>query len=420
MKEYEIRQLDNGLRVITCHMPGMESAAMGVWVGVGGRFEDKKVQGVSHFVEHLLFKGTKKRTSQQISSAIEGVGGHINAYTSEEYTCFMVKVRGKHQKLALDVLGDMISNPLFNPDDIEKERHVVKEEIHMILDTPGQLVGELIHQLMWPGHPLGRMLIGTEESVDSIKHGDILKFWHGSYFPKNILISAAGNVDVDRLLDDAKKYIKGVTNYEIPKSETFKPKQKLPEVKIITKPTEQIHVCIGMRSVPREDPDRYTVKLLSTVLGENMSSRLFQIIREKHGLCYDISSGVSYFKDTGGFVISSGVKLARLKKILQLVFRELRKIKKDSITDSELARAKEFYEGQLALEFEKTMTRMLWLGENLVSTGKVPTIKEVLRDVQKVSTEDIHRLSNRIFNSNNLNLAIIGPVKEDIKLDLEL
>lgn len=420
MKEYEIKELENGIRIISCRMPGMESAAIGVWIGIGGRFEDEKVHGISHFLEHLLFKGTKKRSSHEITKAIEGVGGHINAYTSEEYTCFMVKVRGKHQRLALDVLGDMVSSPLFNPQDIEKERLVIKEEIHMILDHPAHYAGELVHQLMWPDNPLGRMLIGTEKSIDSMEKNDILKFCNRYYFPRNILISAAGNVDMQGLVGDAGKFIKKEENYETPQIETFTPKQIQPSVKIISRPTEQIHVCAGMRAVPREDPDRYTVKLLSTMIGENMSSRLFQIIREENGLSYDISSGVSYFKDTGGFVISSGVKPDKLEKFLELSFRELRKIKKNSVTIAELNRAKEFYEGQLALGFEKTMTRMLWMGENLLSTGRVPTVKEVLGEVRRVKTDDIHRLAEKIFNSSNLNVAVIGPVKEDAKLELKL
>lgn len=420
MREYEITQLNNGLRTIVCKMPGMESAAIGVWIGVGGRFEDEKNQGISHFIEHLLFKGTKKRSAQKISQAIEGVGGHINAYTSEEFTCYMVKVRGKHEQLAVDVLGDMVCNPLFKPEDIEKERHVVKEEIHMILDNPAHYVGEIMHELLWPDNPLGRMLVGTEESIDSIKCGDIIKFQEKNYFPRNMLVSAAGNVDENKLLRDTERHIKNLTNYKVPEMELFKPKQVISQVKIINKQTEQIHVCIGMRAVPREDPDRYTVKLLSTILGENMSSRLFQVIREKHGLSYDISSGVSYFKDTGGFVISSGLKPNNLEKFIELVLKELKKIKENSIRPSELKRTKEFYEGQLALGFEKTMTRMLWMGENLLSTGKVPSVKEVLSDIDKVKADDIHRLANKIFNTNNLSVAVIGPVKEDTKLELEL
>lgn len=420
MKEYEIRELDNGLRVIGCKMPGMESTAIGIWAGVGGRYEDKRINGISHFVEHLLFKGTKNRTCLQISNAIEGVGGHINACTSEEFTCYMAKVRGKHQGLASDVLWDMAVNPLFDEKEIEKERHVIKEEIHMILDHPGQYAGELVHEMMWPGHPLGRMLVGTEETIASMKRSDIAKFHRVNYFPGNMLLSAAGNVDLKKLENDTKKYTKGLLNFTKPAMPAFKNMQKISNIKIIGKPTEQLHVCIGMHGIPREDPDRYTIKIISTILGENMSSRLFQIIREKHGLSYEISSGVSYFKDTGGFVISSGIKPDKLEKFLDLVLGELRRMKKNGVTKKELCGAKEFYEGQLALGFEKTMTKMLWMGENLISTGHVPTKEEVLSDVQKVTIDDIDRLCNKIFNVNNLNVAVIGPVKEDKKLDLNL
>jgi len=420
MREYEINELKNGMRVVSCRMDGMESAAVGVFVGIGGRFEDERIHGISHFVEHLLFKGTKKRTSMQISKAIEGVGGHINAYTSEEHTCYMVKVRGKHQELALEVLMDMIKSPLFDSKEIEKERYVIKEEIHMIVDNPGHYASEVVHQLMWPDHPLGRMLIGTEESINSISRDDILEFQKNTYFPKNMIVSAAGNIDVKKLVHDSEALGAKMANYGKPRTEIFESRQKEPVVKICGKQTEQIHVCLGMRSVPREDPDRYVVKLLSIILGENMSSRLFQTIREKHGLSYEVNSGVSYFKDSGGFVISSGVKPDKLNKYCDLVAKELRSIKKNSVKSEELNRAKEFYEGQIALGFEKTMSRMLWMGENMISTESVPTVKEVLEKVKKVKIEDIRRLAAKIFNKDNLSVAVIGPAKEGMKLEFDL
>lgn len=420
MSEYRIKQLDNGLRIITCPMPGMESAAIGVWIGVGGRYEVPTQQGISHFIEHLLFKGSKKRSALQISKAIEGVGGAINAYTSEEYTCYLVKVRGKHQSLALDVLMDMVLNPLFNSRDIEKERLVVKEEIHMVLDHPAHHVHELVHQLMWPEHPLGCMLIGREETIDSIERSHIVDFRTKNYFPENMLISASGNVDVKPLIKDTERYLEAISNYKKPKFKIFKSSQVQSQLKILKKATEQTHVCIGLRSVKREDPDRYAVKLISTILGENMSSRLFQIIREKYGLAYDVSSHMSYFKDTGGLVISAGVKSNKLEKFVELVLQELTKIRKNSIKETELTGAKEFYEGQLALGFEKTMTRMLWMGEHLISTGKVPTTEEVLKDVQKVTVDDIHRVAGKVFANNNLNVAVIGPVDEKVKLGLNI
>lgn len=419
-KEYNIHKLDSGLKVITCNMPGMESASVGVFAGIGGRFEEERTHGISHFVEHLLFKGTKKRSSAQISRAIEGVGGHINAYTSEEHTCYMIKVRGKHQHLAVDVLMDMVTDPLFDSGELEKERFVIKEEVHMILDHPGQYAGELVHELIWQGHPLGRMLIGTEETITAITRDDIRKFQETTYFPGNMLISAAGNIDEKALLRDAEKFVKRLKNYNMPRSTAFKSKQMEPRIKIINKPTEQIHVCIGMQAVPRQDPDRYTVKVLSTILGENMSSRLFQTIREKHGLSYDIHTGVSYFKDTGGFLVSSGIKPNTLRKFIDLVMKELKKVKENGVTIAELKRAKEFYEGQLTLGFEKTMTKMLWMGENIISTGRVPSVKEMLSNVEKVSVEDITRIADKIFDKNKVNIAIIGPVKENEKVEIDL
>lgn len=420
MAEHEINQLDNGLRIITCPMPGMESASIGIWVGIGGRYETLIQQGISHFIEHLLFKGSQKRSALEISKAIEGVGGSINAYTSEEYTCYLVKVRGKHQSLGLDVLWDMVLNPLFNSRDIEKEKFVIKEEIHMLLDHHAHYVHELVHKLMWPEHPLGRMLVGKEETINAIKRSEIVDFQKKNYFPQNMLISVAGNIEVGSLIKYTEECLKTSSNYEKPKCSIFEPMQKQERLKIIKKTTEQTHVCIGLRSVKREDSDRYAVKLLSTILGENMSSRLFQIIREKHGLAYDVSSGVSYFMDTGGFVISAGIKSDKLEKFIELILQELTKIKENGISETELNSAKEYYQGQLALGFEKTMTRMLWMGEHLISTGKVPVTDFVLREVRKVTADDIKRVANRIFTNDNLSIAIIGPVDEKLEMELNI
>ena len=420
MNAYRLRELDNGLKVVGCKMPGMESASIGIWIGMGGRYETKKMQGVSHFIEHLLFKGTKKRSAVQISRAIEGVGGHINAFTSEECTCFMVKVRRKHQALACDVLWDMIINPLFNKGEIDKERLVVKEEINMIMDYPAHHVSEAVQELMWPQHPLGRMLIGTVDTIDSMKRKDIIDIQKKNYFPRNMVVSAAGNIDVEELISESENYSRGLVNSKKPKVNIFKAGQKAPKLKIIPKSTEQIHICMGMRSVPKEDPDKNAVKLLSTILGGNMSSRLFQIIREKYGLAYDIHSSTQYFKDTGGFIVSGGVKVHKINKFVELVLKELKDIKKNSVKRSELARVKEFYEGQLSLGFEKTMTKMIWMGEHLLTTDKVPNVDDVISDVQKVTLDDINRVADKIFRRNNLNIGIIGPIKEDVKFDLGL
>ena len=312
--EYKLVTLPNGLRIVACPMPGMESVTFGLWAAVGGRYEKSNVQGISHFLEHLMFKGSKTRSARKISRTIEGVGGQLNAYTSEEFTCYLVKVRSKHQTLATNVILDMVENPLLNKKDIEKERMVIMEELHMVLDHPAHYVHEIIQELMWAKHPLGRMLIGTRDSIAAIKREDIVNFKKQYYYPENMLISVAGNLDSSRLINDAKKYFHDGRNHEVPECVVFENRQKKVEKRAVKKQTNQFHVCFGFRSVSRNDPDRYTTKLISIILGENMSSRLFQVIREKHGLAYDISSGVSYFKDTGGFVVSAGIKQKKLQQ----------------------------------------------------------------------------------------------------------
>jgi len=420
MSEYKIKKLDNNLQIAAYPMPGMDSVSIGIWAGIGGRYETSAQQGISHFIEHLLFKGSKKRSAVEISRAIEGVGGSINAYTSEEYTCFFIKVRGRHQGLALDVLWDMVLNPLFEPKNVEKERLVIKEEIHMILDYPSHYVRELVQKLMWEGHPLGRMLVGTEESLNVIKISDIIDFQRRNYFPSNMLLVSAGNIDINSLIEDSKVYTGSISNYTKPECEIFTEEGKSPRIKILSKPTEQIHICVGMHSVKREDTDRYVVKLMSIILGGNMSSRLFQIIREKYGFAYDVNSSIDFFKDTGAFVISGGVKRNKLKKFIELVLQELAKIKKNGVTEAELSQAKEFYEGQLALGFENTMSRMLWMGEYLITTDKMPSRQEIINNVESVTIDDIRRTAKKIFTRDNLNVAIIGPVDEGTKLELNL
>jgi len=290
----------------------------------------------------------------------------------------------------------------------------------MILDHPGHYISEVIHELMWPDHPLGRMLVGTDETITSITREDIIDFHHRNYHPSNMIVSVAGNIDEKNLIKDTKKYTNKMELLDIPVAPFFKSQQSAPKIKIIEKETEQIHACIGVHGVCRQHPDRYAIKILSTILGENMSSRLFQVIREQNGLSYEISSGVSYFKDTGGFVISSGLKPNQFDKFMELVLKELKKIKNEYVGALELKRAKDFYEGQLVLGFEKTLTKMLWNGEYLMGTGAVPTAKDVLNGIHKVTQKDIMRLANNIFNKNNLNVAIIGPVKKNKKMEFDL
>lgn len=417
---YKITILDNQLRIITCEMPHMESVAMGIWVGVGSRYETFEKSGISHFIEHLLFKGTAKRTGKEISQEIEGRGGILNAFTGEEYTCYYFKVSGKHFAHAFEILCDMYVNPAFSEEEIQKEREVILEEIRMYLDQPAQHVQELFSELLWPKHPLGKLIIGTPESLAAIQRPDICEHKNRYYIPQKTVIAVAGKITHEEVVEATKQHIQTAPSNEIPSFQAVAEDQKKPEATFYEKETEQFHVCLGVRSYPREHQDRYALRLLSTLLGENMSSRLFQEVREKHGLAYDIHSSTSRFYDTGSFTVSAGVEKKKLKKALAVILSELGKFKKDSVSDEELIRAKEYCVGQLVLGLEKTMNNMLWVGENLLCSDKVMTMQEMIDKIQEVDVAQIRKVAQDIFVNSKLNLALIGPVKNKSELLSEL
>jgi len=414
MKEnYIIHALRNGVRFVGLQMPGMESAALGIWIGIGGRFEPPRLQGISHFVEHMLFKGTSTRNAKEISKEIEGVGGNINAFTSEEYTCYMVKLRGKHVSRGLEVLTDMLNNSLFDEEEIKKEKTVVLEELHMILDNPSHYIHEMIQSLLWQGHPLGRMLVGNEDSINRFTREAILEYVTRYYSARNMAISVAGNVEPEKIIDSIEEQIR-VSSRKPPRLNPFVRQKRPAKYLVGNKELEQIHICIGFHAIPRLHPDRYKVKLLSVLLGENMSSRLFQKIREEHGLAYNINTSTMYFIDTGGFVISAGIKKDALKKFMRLVFKELEKLREEKISKKELEHIKEYTIGSVLLGFEKTVTRMLFMGEYMLTMDKVPTSEKILEEIEKITAEDIQEIANKIFNKKHTYVACLGPADESI------
>ena len=419
MYKYNKKTLDNGLKIIAHKMPQMKSAALGIWIAAGGRYENMKNRGISHFTEHLLFKGTKKRTAAQIKNSIEGIGGVLNGFTSEEVTCYLTKVIGKHIDLGLDVLSDMVLNAKFDPKDIQKERFVILEEIKMYKDQPDQYVHELLGELLWPKQTLGIPLIGTSQTIHSLKRQDLIKYRNKSYNPSNITIVACGDVNWDILLKNCKdifsrKRVRGFNSFE-----KMKVSQKVPKTKILMKDTEQTNIAIGFHSICRNDPARYAMNLLNIALGANMSSRLFHELREKRGLAYAISSHVRYYADGGVAAISAGVDNKKISKAIQLILKELSKIKKRPITKKEFKRAREYYLGYLSFLLEDTVDHMLWLGEKVVTGDEPIDAEEIFRRVKKVRIEDILKLATEIFRKENLNIAVIGPVdnkkKEIIK-----
>jgi predicted Zn-dependent peptidase len=410
---YLISHVENGLTVATAEMPHMTSVSVGIWVGVGSRYESAKLNGACHFIEHLLFKGTKKRSARQISEAIEGVGGYLNAFTSEEVTCF--HARAAHDRLPeiLDVLFDMLLNSRFAPAEIEKEREVIKEEIAMYLDQPHHHVQEILNSMLWPDQPLGRPITGTEKTLNSLSRGPLLGYLAGNYLPGNTVIVAAGRLKHATLAKAVARYARGFKRGGRPRFVPAKDGQSAPVIRSVRKSSEQTHIALGFRTCSRYDPRRYALRLVNTILGENMSSRLFQIVREDHGLAYSIYSSPSLFADTGDFVISAGLDTDNLEKTLKLIVRELRRIRDRAPSPAETRRAQEYLIGQIDLGAESTESQMNNVGEQLLGYGRVMTPAQIKRRLLQTTPAQIRNAARDFFRPERLNLALVTPLKSD-------
>ncbi|MBI4398370.1 MAG: insulinase family protein [Candidatus Omnitrophica bacterium] len=416
---YRFEKLPHGLSVVTSEMPGKDSIAAGIWVKVGGRYETAKYAGISHFVEHMLFKGTKNRDTRAIKEDIEGIGGVLNAFTAEELTCYFAKVLKNHLHLALDVLSDMVRNPLFLETEIEKERTVIVEEIKMYQDVPAHYVHDLIGSLMWPKEPLGFLLTGDEASVSRIRRNHLVNFVNQYYRPINVLVAVCGDVEHKEVMNTVERYFPAEA--KVDESE-FKPvvvKQIKPRVKIVDKQTEQTHFVIGMHGFSRVHPHKYRAALLNIIMGANMSSRLFEEVREKRGLAYEISSRNSFLQDTGSFTISAGVETKKAPLALRVILRELDKIRKKPVSDDELRRAKDYFLGQFYMGLEDTLDQMSWLGERALYLKDTPDPFQIRREIEKVSPEDITKTARDIFKNEHLNLALIGNLQDKVKQQIE-
>ncbi len=417
---YHVTRLDNSLLVATAEMPSMQSVALGVWVAVGGRHEPERVCGVSHFIEHMLFKGTRRRSAKQISEEVEGIGGYLNAFTSEEHTCYFAKASADKLDLLLDVLMDIYLEPKFNAAELEKERGVIKEEIQMYLDRPDQHVHEILNEAMWPQQPLGRSLTGTLKSMDAISRRDMLDYKARHYVGSNTIIAAGGPVDHARLLDAvrplAMRVHKGRNNHFTPARTVGRG----PVVRLITKETEQSHLALGLHSFSRADDRRYALKLLNVIFGENMSSRLFQVVRERHGMAYSIQSSLNYFADAGAMIISAGLDNKRLTKALRLTMREAARAAAKPPSAGELRRAKDYAIGQMRLALESTSNQMMWAGEHLLGFGKIFEPDEVVARVHQVTASEVQAVARELFHASRLRLAVIGPTKDAKGIEREL
>jgi predicted Zn-dependent peptidase len=410
---FTVTQLPSGVRVATAKMAHMESVSVGVWVGVGGRYEPARLSGASHFIEHLLFKGTPRRSAKQISQTVEGIGGYLNAFTSEETTCYYAKGSHKHLDTLLDVLTDMYLHPRFAAADIEKERGVIKEELLMYHDQPDHYVHELLTETLWPKHPLGRSLTGTAKTLDAMDRRALLDFKHRKYVAANTVVAVAGHCRHDDIVRRVDKMLPMVRNGRSPSFAPAHEAQRAARLRFFTKNCEQSHLAIGIRGYSRHDARRYALKALSVILGENMSSRLFQVIRERHGLAYSIQSSTSYFADTGALLVSAGLDTRRLHRALALILAEMRKIARQPPSAVELQRAKDYAIGQMRLGLESTANRMMWLGEHLLAYGEIPSAAEVERRIADVTAADVQKAAADIFRDNRLNVAVITPSKDE-------
>jgi predicted Zn-dependent peptidase len=417
--DYNFHELENGIKILSCFLPDRESVSVGVWVRVGSRYENKKIAGVSHFLEHIVFKGTKNRTASQIKRSIEGIGGSLNAFTSEEYTCYFVKLRAKYLSQAIDVLSDLVKNPVINSNDVEKEKLVILEEIKMYLDIPMHLVHELLNGLLWPKHPLGRFISGTLDTVSKISSSDIYKYWKDKYQSPNIVIVACGAVNHKKLVELTKRYFlnlsQGKKNKFFPVILNRKVK-KGKDFLLKKKETQQAHFALGVYGLPRVHPQKYVLSLLHIILGANMSSRLFEEVREKRGLAYEIGTNIRRYIDTGAFVVHAGTDKTKVKKCIDVILKELSNLKKNIVGKNELERAKEYYLGQFLLMLEQTLEHMIWLGENFITTEKILKPQDIITEVKKVEEPQIKKLANVLFRNNKLNLSLIAPLeKEEFK-----
>jgi len=413
---YKKVRLHNGLRIAAKRMNSVSSLSLGIWINIGGRYETPKIKGISHFLEHLLFKGSQKYSCRKIKESIEGIGGVLNGFTSEELTCYLVKIPRKYLSMALGILSDMVVNPCLKAADITKERSVILEELNMYKDLPQSYVYELLDELLWPGQPLGLPIIGTVESVKNISIREIHAFKKQHYTPRNIVISAAGSLDFDLLNQEAAGIFShepgGNLNSFLEAKCDLQVKQQL---KIFPKDTEQTHMALGFHSLKRDHRLRHAQMLLHIILGANMSSRLFNEVREKRALAYEIGTNLKRYSDAGVFVVHAGIDNRKVGDCLELIFKELGKVKKSHVSKDEFKRAKEFYLGQLMLTLEDTMEHMLWIGETCACLDKVYLLPDIIREVNQVTPEDLKQAAELIFKEEKINLALIGPLNKEKK-----
>ncbi|OZM58620.1 peptidase M16 [Lottiidibacillus patelloidae] len=397
----------NGVRIVLEKIPTVRSVAIGVWIGTGSRSENKANNGVSHFLEHMFFKGTTNRSAKEIAESFDSIGGQVNAFTSKEYTCYYAKVLDSHSQYALDVLGDMFFNSTFDEEELKKEKNVVLEEIKMYEDAPDDIIHDLLAQASFGDHPLGYPILGTQETLESFNGDSLRKYMNDYYTPENVVISVAGNVE-DDFINEVEKLFG--TYKTTGSSENIEKPSFLGEHLKRKKETEQAHVCLGFDGLALGDKKNYDMIVVNNVLGGSMSSRLFQDVREQRGLAYSVFSYHSTFQDNGLLTIYAGTAPKQLDYLLETMTNSLEQLKREGITEKELNNSKEQLKGNLMLSLESTNSRMSRNGKNELMLGRHRSLDEIVQLINEVSMESVNQLTKDIFN-DKYSKAVISPLQ---------
>ena len=411
----KITKLSSGLTVASEHIPHVRTVTIGFWVKCGTFCEAESERGLSHFLEHMFFKGSRSRTARDIVEAFDDVGGELNAYTTKEYTCFYAKVIDEHLPIAVDVLADMLSHPLLSDSDVEREKQIVLEEIALYEDTPDELIHDYIASTVWPEHPLGLPILGTRESINAIDHKIVESFYKRHYIPQSIVVAAAGNVDHDKLMELVERHLtlECRDSCAIP---------VMPEVvyaeriNIVERATEQLHLCLGFPGLSFRDSNIYTLNMLNNIFGAGMSSRLFQGVREELGLAYSIYSYSASFSSAGYYAIYAGLSTKNAETLLSTVAKEAARMRTELVTPAELNRAKQQVKGGLVMGLESTANRMSRMGRGLLLLGKVTDAEEIVRKIESVTAEQVQQLAGTILEPNHASLCALGPPADLPKL----
>lgn len=409
--------LENGLRVITVPMRETQTVTVMVMIGVGSRFETEKEAGLSHFIEHMFFKGTKKRPNTLIiSEELESIGGEFNAFTSKDKTMYYAKADARHIKTTLDVISDMYLNSKMEKKEIEREKGTIIQEISMYEDMPARSVEDVFEKMLYPKSSLGREIAGGKKTVSSFERKDFMRYLKKFYVANDTVVTVAGNFSEKKILADIKKYFSAMPKGEKAEISPVLEKQKTPVAKIKFKKTDQTHLVLGVRAYSRNHKDRYVLSLLSIILGGGMSSRLFIEVRERRGLAYYVRTGVEAYEDVGYIATSAGVEHKNLGKTVEVILGEYRKISQKKVSEKELQKAKDFVKGRMVMGMESSDEVAMFFVSQEVSHGKILSLEKRFELIDSVSTEDILRVAKDLFCENNLNLAVIGPHKNAEKL----